>query len=158
MQTVLFYTSKLLRPIFASPYFLFLFFILAAFILLPVQNWKKRAVKWTGITLVLALATLSTPAVSRALTYSWETQLGDSNALAVTGTYDAIVILGGTVDTKTTRGEQIMLGDSAERLTGAVRLFKAGIAPRILVSVGSGYVDQTVKEAPIMANILQTMG
>lgn len=158
MQTFLFYTSKVLRPVFASPYFLFLLFIFIAFVLLPVQNWKKRAVKLTGIALVFGLAAFSAPAVSRSLAYAWETLPGDSNVIGVTGPYDAVVVLGGTVDTATSRGEHIMLGDSAERLTGAVRLFKSGIAPRILVSGGSGYLNQKVKEAPLMAELLETMG
>jgi uncharacterized SAM-binding protein YcdF (DUF218 family) len=158
MQTFLYYLSKILRPIFASPYFVCLLVALIAFIALPVQDWKKRVVKFAGIAAILVLGILSTPAVSRSLVKSWETPLGSSVVLAAGGKYDAILVLGGCVDTMTSVGEQLMLNDAAERLTAAVSLYKGGIAPRILYSGGSGYVDQNIKEAPIAMEILRSMG
>lgn len=158
MQTFLFYLSKILRPILASPYFLCLFFAVVAFIALPTQNWKKRSIKFAGIAILIALSIFSTPIVSRNLAKSWETALGDSNTLAVTGRYDAILVLGGSIDTLTSKGEHIMLNDSAERLTAAVALYKAGIAPRVLFTGGGGYVDKTMKEAPFAGKLLETLG
>jgi len=158
MQTFLFYTSKILRPLFASPYFFALLVALLAFIALPAEGWKRRLVKLAGILALLSLGVFSAPVVSRALARSWETPLGDSAALEASGDFDAILVLGGSVDAETSSGEQIMLNGSAERLTAAARLFKLGIAKRILVSGGSGYVDQSAKEAPLMAALLTTMG
>ena len=158
MQTFLFYISKILRPILASPLLLAILVAFFALIVLPAQTWKKRAIKAAGIAALLALGVFSTPAVARALAKSWETPLGNTNILAVTGKYDAIVVLGGAVDTMTSSGEQLMLNEAAERLTGAVMLYKAGIAPRILWTGGSGYANQTVKEAPLAGRLLETMG
>lgn len=158
MQTFLFYISKILRPILASPYFLSLLVILVALAALPAQTWKKRALKFAGIAVLIALSVFSTPAAARALAESWETPLGDTNTLAVTGKYDAIVVLGGTVDTMTSSGEQLMLTGAAERLTGAVLLYKTGIAPRILWTGGTGQLNQAVKEAPLAGRLLEMMG
>ncbi len=158
MQNVLFYTSKILRPIFASPYFFALVVVFLAFLALPTADWKKRLVKIAGLAVLLALGVCSAPAFANAFAKSWETPLGDSSVLSATGQYDAIVVLGGSVDTLTTTGEHLMLNDSAERLTESARLYKAGVAKKIIVSGGSGYVDQTIKEAPLMAAFLVGMG
>lgn len=158
MQNVLFYTSKILRPIFASPYFFALLVALLSLFALPAADWKRRAVKAAGILVLLALAVCSTPAFARAFVKSWETAAGDSRVLASTGDYDAIVVLGGSVDTMTSAGEHIMLNDTAERLTESADLYRAGIAKRVIVSGGSGYLDQSVKEAPLMAALLVSLG
>jgi uncharacterized SAM-binding protein YcdF (DUF218 family) len=142
----------------ASPYFLSLLAVLICFIALPTQTWKKRAVKFVGIGVILALSVFSTPAVTRMLAKSWETPLGDSKALAASGPYDAILILGGGIDVRNSAGEQLMLNDAAERFTAAATLYKAGIAPRILFSGGSGNLDKTIKEAPYAARLLEAIG
>ncbi len=158
MQTFLFYVSKILRPIFASPYFLSLLAVLVVLILLPAQTWKKRAVKAGGIAVLLALGALSTPVLVRALARSWETPLGSSTTLAVTGSYDAVVVLGGSIDGINSTGEQLMLNDAAERLTAAVMFYQKKIVPRIIFTGGSGHIQEAPKEAPIAGTLLEVMG
>ena len=111
-----------------------------------------------GLLLLLAIGWLW--ASSTAMTADW--LMGQlerdyrPRALAVTPEADAIVVLGGA-----TRGDTHMssLGDlnqAADRLVHAVALYRAGKAPRIVLSGGSRPGGRP--EAQLMQEILEVMG
>lgn len=69
---------------------------------------------------------------------------------------DAIVLLGGAMRGHTHLGTLADMNQQADRLVHAVALFKAGKAPYIIVSGGSGFGDRP--EAEQMHDILVIMG
>lgn len=77
-------------------------------------------------------------------------------ALSVTTRADAIVLLGGAIRGDTHMGTLGDLNQQADRLVYAVALYKAGKAPRIVVT-GGGEPDAR-SEAAIMYDLLQVMG
>jgi uncharacterized SAM-binding protein YcdF (DUF218 family) len=77
-------------------------------------------------------------------------------ALSATAEADAIVLLGGAIRGDTHMGTLGDLNQQADRLVHAVQLFKAGKAPRLLVTGGAPPGART--EAEIMSDLLQVMG
>lgn len=77
-------------------------------------------------------------------------------ALSVAGEADAIVVLGGTTRGDTHLGSYADLNAQADRLTYAATLYRAGKAPLVLFSGGSGTGDRP--EASQVAPYLQLMG
>jgi uncharacterized SAM-binding protein YcdF (DUF218 family) len=130
--------------------------------------WLMRIVGWrrlAGVTLGLAIfqtLALSFPPVSAQLTR----QLEESARTLVAGNqpccYDAIVVLGGGIAPAappyTTEPE---LTDASDRIWLAARMFKAGAAPKIIVSGGS-FVEQqggpATTEAEAMRRFLLDLG
>jgi uncharacterized SAM-binding protein YcdF (DUF218 family) len=109
---------------------------LLALVLLAFR-WRRLAL----IVLVLAVAhvvILSFPLVGDALMGSLERQSRAAEALAPACCYDAIVVLGGGIEAA--HPPQLPdphLNDGADRVWQAARLWKRGVAPRIIVSGGS---------------------
>jgi uncharacterized SAM-binding protein YcdF (DUF218 family) len=93
------------------------------------------------LVLVLAVAhvvILSFPPVSDALMGSLESQSRAAEARAPTCCYDAIVVLGGGIGAAhPPELPYPHLNDGADRVWQAARLWKRGVAPRIIVSGGS---------------------
>ncbi len=77
-------------------------------------------------------------------------------ALSVTADADVIVLLGGAIRGDAHMGTLGDLNQQADRLVHAVSLYKAGKAPRLLVSGGGEAGNRT--EAEIMYELLQVMG
>ena len=77
-------------------------------------------------------------------------------AMSVTATADAIVLLGGAVRGDTHMGTLGDLNQQADRLVHAVALYKAGKAPRLLLTGGGE--PGTRSEAEIMRDLLEVMG
>ena len=77
-------------------------------------------------------------------------------ALSVTARADAIVLLGGAIRGDVHMGSLGDLNQQADRLVHAVALYKAGKAPRLLVTGGGAPGDRS--EAEIMRDLLQVMG
>ena len=77
-------------------------------------------------------------------------------ALSVTARADAIVLLGGAIRGDVHMGSLGDLNQQADRLVHAVALYKAGKAPRLLVTGGGAPGERS--EAEIMRDLLQVMG
>ena len=159
MGTFLFYLSKILRPFLTSPLFLCLFVAALALIALPAVTRWRRVIKGAGLCALLLLALLSLPVVEVTIGRIWETPRGSMRSLSAKGPFDAVVVLGGSVSPRSSNAEHLEFGDSAERLVAAARLYRAGIAPKVLFTGGSGDIaDQKKKEAPYAAAALKLLG
>ena len=159
VQTVIFYLSKLLRPMLASPLFLALLTAVAALVVLKTERRWKRILRAFALAACLLLAFISVPAVASALASLWETERGDAGELAAAGPFDAIVVLGGSTNPKASIAGHIELNGAMERLTAAALLYRAKVAPTILFTGGSGdiaHLDK--KEAPLATELLELMG
>ncbi len=129
--------------------------LLALLALLLVYLDKRRGALWTLSAAFLWLYLLSTGLVADTLMASLERDQRPK-ALSVVPNADVIVVLGGS-----TRGDThySSLGDlnaRADRLVHAVELYKAGKAPRVLVSGGAPRGARS--EAEIMEQLLGVMG
>jgi uncharacterized SAM-binding protein YcdF (DUF218 family) len=109
---------------------------LLALVLLAFR-WRRLAL----LVLVLAVAhvmILSFPPVGDALMGSLEKQSRAAEAAAPPCCYDAIVVLGGGIGAAhPPEMPNPHLNDGADRIWQAARLWKRGIAPRIIVTGGS---------------------
>jgi len=173
MQDFFFTLSKVVRPFLVSPLFLCLFFSLIALILLPAEKKVRKIFKYIALSFCISVAILAMQATTSVLAGLWEAPLGTLETLANIGsvtlsspkpsdvsTFDAIVVLGGSINAAAADDKgRIQTNDSDERIMAAARLYKAGIAPLILVSGGSGNPAWTdKKEAPLMVDLMETMG
>jgi uncharacterized SAM-binding protein YcdF (DUF218 family) len=176
MQDFLFTLSKLVRPFLVSPLFLSIFFSLIALSLLPAEKTVKKILKYTALFFCVSVAILAMQSTTSILAGLWEVPLGTLESLKAGETtnpnsqksenkvdaqpFDAIVVLGGSINAAASDDKgRIQTNDSDERIIAAVRLYQAKVAPKILVSGGSGnpaWPDK--KEAPLMADLLETMG
>jgi uncharacterized SAM-binding protein YcdF (DUF218 family) len=160
METLLFILSKVIVPFF-SPLFLILLAWLVLVLRLPriAENRKYRR-RLLGAWLAMYLVSL--PALAQGLVCLWEIPSAGPPLAADAGggpAWDAVVVLGGTVEPAASAGWQISVNDTAERLESAARLYHAGLAPLIVVSGGSGDIHaQELKEAPIMRRLLEGLG
>jgi len=77
-------------------------------------------------------------------------------AMSATPEAGAIVVLGGAIRGDTHMGTLGDLNQQADRLVYAAALYKAGKAPRLLLTGGGA--DGTRSEAEIMRDLLQVMG
>ena len=159
MGTLMFLISKIMRPLFTSPLCICIILCFWALLLLktssPFQRWLK------GISLgVLMLTTLaSLPIFTRWISRLYEVPLSQIDEVLPRGPYGAILVLGGTVDPVASRPGFVEGNDSFERLTAAASLYRAGAAPLVIVSGGTGSLTFPLqKEAPYMAELLELMG
>lgn len=154
--------SKLL-PLFIYPLGLACVFLVAALVLL-----LGRQVRWAGVAIALALATLlisSNGWVSAGLVSSLENQ-AIALQVATTGLpypelpeADAIVVLGGGIKAPLAPRPWLDLAEEGDRVLYGARLWKAGKAPIIVMSGGRiqwrGTGDS---EAVDMAELATAMG
>lgn len=113
----------------------------------------------SGIITFVCLC-LASPWASHLL-LQWEDPLSKTQDLGFLEdqTFDALVVLGGSVITTAEDFSQVSLNDSAERLFEAARLWRLGYAPLIVLSGGSAEIlDHQQKEAPLMAQLLEDLG
>jgi len=173
MQDFLFTLSKLVRPFLVSPLFLSIFFSLIALAILPAEKTVKKILKYIALFFCVSVAILAMQSTTSVLAGLWEVPLGTLETLKSTGItvppsqdtletpqFDAIVVLGGSINAAASddRG-RIQTNDSDERIIAAFRLYQAKVAPLVLVSGGSGnpaWPDK--REAPLMSDLLETMG
>jgi uncharacterized SAM-binding protein YcdF (DUF218 family) len=129
--------------------------LLGLLALLAMLLRRARTAFWA---LALALGWLylcSTAAVADYLMGTLEDPY-PPKALSVTAGADAIVLLGGAIRGDTHMGTLGDLNQQADRLVHAVALYKAGKAPRLLVTGGAEPGARS--EAEIMYDLLQVMG
>ncbi len=159
MGTVVFYISKILRPLFTSPLCIALILALWAILLLRTRTRFQRWLKGTSLAVLGIVALLSLPIVTRFLSVYYEVPLSQIDEVMTAAPYRAILVLGGTVDPAASRPGLAEGNDSFERLTAAARLYRAGAAPFVIASGGSGSITfPDKKEAPYMAELLALMG
>ena len=159
MGTLAFYISKILRPLFTSPLPLCLFISLWALIALKpcstLHVWLRRI----GMFIILGTILLSLPIMARILSQWYEVKRSYIDEVLARGSYRAILVLGGTVDPVASEPGLVEGNDSFERLIATAALYRAGAAPFVIASGGSGSITfPRQKEAPYMAELLEFMG
>lgn len=130
-------------------------------LLLRLAGWRRLAGATLGVALFQILV-LSFPPVTQLLNLHLEAKAREAVAGNQPCCYDAIVVLGGGISPAappyTTEPE---LNDASDRIWQAARMFKAGAAPRIIVSGGS-FVEQqggpATTEAEAMRRFLLDLG
>ena len=129
--------------------------LLAALALLALWLGRRRL---AGCTLLLAVAWLYLCSTAWFADYLAATLEDDypPTALSVIPAVDAIVVLGGAVRGDTHLGTLGDLNESADRLLHAALLYRAGKAPRVLLSGGGA--PGVRPEAELMAELLEVMG
>ncbi|MDQ8188295.1 YdcF family protein, partial [Pelagicoccus sp. SDUM812002] len=139
------FLSALLYPIFTT---------IVSVALGVVLNWRKKR-KLGGVFIVGGVAYLyffSTTAFSTWLAVGIEKEYGYAE-LSESPQADAILVLGGG----TLQNDiWIELNDSSDRVFNAARLFKAGKAPRVIVTSGGGFSDRPHSQA--MSSFLEELG
>jgi uncharacterized SAM-binding protein YcdF (DUF218 family) len=104
--------------------------------LLALLGWRKLA-RAVAILAVLETAVLSLPAVGDALMAPLESQARSAAAKAAPCCYEVIVVLGGGIAPAIPPWlPDPDLSSSADRLWHAARLYRRGVAPKIIVSGG----------------------
>ncbi|MGB9686313.1 MAG: YdcF family protein [Rectinema subterraneum] len=159
MSTIIFYISKILRPVVASPLFIAIIFSAIALFLLRARSRLQRVIKALALVFLLLVAVISEPFVATGLARLWEYPRSDLDDCLSKGPYAAIVVLGGSLDPVTSKPGAIEGNDSFERLVAAAELYRKGAAPIVIASGGTGslsYADR--REAPFMAEFLELMG
>lgn len=72
---------------------------------------------------------------------------------------DAVVVLTGMVDAKAARGDQVKMGESADRILVGVELVRRNQADYLLIAGGSGDLfDQSISEARILHRFAIRLG
>jgi uncharacterized SAM-binding protein YcdF (DUF218 family) len=136
-----------------------LLLLLAAALMLPPGRGPRR-VRAAGWLLGLALGWLwlwSTPVASDALRAAIESRAGPRLVEQIPAS-DVIVVLGGSIGVaRPPQRPYPELFDASDRLWHAARLYRAGKAPRVLVSGGTGRADLP-PEAPAMRDFLVELG
>ncbi|MEJ5188049.1 MAG: YdcF family protein [Breznakiellaceae bacterium] len=159
MGTLVFYISKILRPLVTSPLAIGLVLSFWAILLLQPRNQFQRWLKGISLSVLILVTLLSLPMVTRLLSRLYETPLSQIEDVMAGAPYTAILVLGGTVEPAASRPGLVEGNDTFERLTAAARLYRAGVAPLVIASGGSGSITfPDKKEAPYMAELLELMG
>ncbi|MCX7655057.1 MAG: YdcF family protein [Treponemataceae bacterium] len=159
MGTLIFYISKILRPLLTSPLGIGMVLSFWVLLLLRGRNQLQRWLKGISLTSLALVTGLSLPIVTRLLSQLYEVPLSQIDDVLAGAPYSAILVLGGTVDPAASRPGLVEGNDSFERLIATARLFRLGIAPTVIASGGSGSITfPDEKEAPYMAELLQLMG
>ena len=72
---------------------------------------------------------------------------------------EAVVVLTGMVDAKAARGEQLELGQAADRILAGVQLVRSEKADYLLIAGGSGDLfDQSISEALMLEGLARQLG
>ena len=153
------FLSKLL-PLLVYPLGLSCVLILGAIVLLPQKVRQGAQLRGPKLLLSLAISLLwlsSTPFCASHLLGSLERQYQAYGSLEALPQADAIVILGGATRSANQTRPYAELGEAGNRLVHGVRLYRAGKAPRVILS--GGRIDWTgnntgTSEAADMANLL----
>ena len=124
-------------------------------------RWQTLA--WTLIALAMACTTAP---VARALFMPLENsaiEIAEETRPSTGARFDAIVLLGGTVravplDTPPDADREPRLAAGAERVLYAARLYREGLAPRIVVTGGRFDGRERESEAESMYRVLRLLG
>jgi len=120
-----------------------------------------RRRKWAGFFLTVGLCILgvaSSPRIGETLLAELE-QRYPPVAVADTPSADAIVVLGGGLNAPLPPRLTVELNQSADRLLHALRLYRAGKAPRIILSGGNVFPQKNIEPESVYASqLLQSWG
>jgi len=110
-----------------------------------------------GLAMIAGLWAASTPLVARWLTASLEAQYP---ALSVDAYQpaDVAILLGGALSPAAAGEPYPDLGEAADRILHAYRIYRAGLAPKILISGGNLFPDGRPSEGQQMADLLVALG
>ena len=149
--------TKLL-PLFVYPLGMVICFLLAAVVLLLVKRKRSASARLLILISLVLLWCSSTQVVAERILYSLERSYPPLS-LEETPSADAIVVLGGVTRGRVPGNGLTDLGDGADRLVHAARLFKAKKAPLLLLSGGNapGYRSEAEDMADILHIQVQTM-
>ncbi len=137
------------------PLSLGLFLLIAGLVL---RRWRPRLGLAATLLGLLVLWVPSTPACSAWLLGSLEAPYPPQTAEAALPA-DAIVVLGGGLSAPAPAHPYPDLNDAADRVLHAARLYRAGKAPRIIVSGGAlPWLGDGGPEAPAMQALLESWG
>lgn len=154
-----FVTLKILATLMLPPASLAIGAVL--WLLLRLLEWRRLAAVAFGLALFQILI-LSFPPVAGLLIGQLEEKAHELMAGNQACCYDAIVVLGGSIAAAAPPyAIEPDLNDASDRIWQAARMFKAGAAPRIIVSGGS-FVEQqggpATTEAEAMRRFLLDLG
>jgi len=159
MGTLAFYISKILRPLVTSPLPISLVIALWALMALKPRSTLYVWLRRIGMFIILGTIALSLPIMARILSQWYEVKRSHIDEVLARGPYRAILVLGGTVDPVASEPGLVEGNDSFERLIATAALYRAGAAPLVIASGGSGSITfPRQKEAPYMAELLEFMG
>ena len=146
----MFYLSKLL-PVFVSPLGIVLLLLAGAVLL---RRWKNLAIA----AAFAVVAVFSSSAVSQALMRSLEDAFPYKGVGALPEA-DAIVALGGNIHVPNRSRPASELTEASDRLLHALRLYRAGKAPRIVITGGSiSFLGGRIAEALVGRDLLREWG
>jgi uncharacterized SAM-binding protein YcdF (DUF218 family) len=149
------YVSKIL-PLFVMPLGLALVLLLVALLFLR-RGWKKTASGLLTVT-ALGLWLASTPFVAQELYRSLERQHPPVSLAEVPAT-DCIVLLGGAVGPALPPRTDIEMGEAVDRVYKTAQLYRAGKAPRIIVTAGNQpWSESPWVEAELLRDLLIQWG
>jgi uncharacterized SAM-binding protein YcdF (DUF218 family) len=132
-------------------------------IVLALLGWKKVARVVAGLA-VLQAALLAMPPVADLLIEPLQNEARAAAAKAPPCCYEAIVVLGGGVTPAVPPWRPVPdLGSAANRVWHAARLYRQGLAPKVIVSGGNllgeyGGVHPASTEAAAMTQLLTDLG
>jgi uncharacterized SAM-binding protein YcdF (DUF218 family) len=128
-------------------------------LLVALLLWRRRGLAFALVLLGLGvLGIASSPAFSNYLCASLERHYAPVPP-AESPPADAIVVLGGGISAAAVPGLDLDLGDTADRVRHAARLFLAAKAPVVIASGGVlPWLSVAGPEAPLMAQLLREWG
>ncbi|MGH6923661.1 MAG: YdcF family protein, partial [Propylenella sp.] len=148
------YLSKLL-PVFVYP--LGAAIVLGALALALLFLGYLRTARWLLAAILAALWVVSTPLFANWITVRLEGRF-PPQAVDALPAVDAIILLGGVLDRPASGTIPADLGEAADRLLHAARLFRAGKAPRIVVTGGNLPWTGGAPESETLAELLIELG
>ena len=144
-----FILSKILE--FAITPICWVFALLIATLLVKRQPLKKRLL----ITTMIVFYFFSNKFIVNEIIVRWEIPAMEDTAIH--GKYDVAIVLGGMTGYDD-RMQRIQFQHGADRLFQALKLYKQGIVKKILLDGGSGSLDRSDIEAPILRDYLLQVG
>ncbi len=152
-MTVFFYLSKFLTIfLFPLPFCILLSLFLISF---KIKGFKNKVLAFLPVGLLWLASSFP---VCQSLVSSLEKEFPPVQIEKLEQA-DAIVVLGGMINTVSQFPERVELTGSADRLTDSILLFKAGKGKYVLFTGGSGIVfEQESKEASFAKQFLVSFG
>ncbi|WP_246843725.1 YdcF family protein [Leptospira biflexa] len=152
MESFFFILSKVLT-IFLYP--LPVFFLLCFYLLFRIKSGKT---KFLFFIICLFLYLASSSFIANRLVTELEKEYPPIS-LQATPKVDVAIVLGGMIQTISSVKARPELTDSADRITDAIRLYKAGKVKKILFTGGSGLLlSDTYREADLAKSLFIDLG
>jgi uncharacterized SAM-binding protein YcdF (DUF218 family) len=132
-------------------------FALAALVLvaIAVACGARRSGAASIFVLVLLLWAASTPLLAQWATRTLEAQYAPQSVQSYRPA-DVIILLGGVLSPPGEGEPYPDLGEAADRAVHALRLYKAKLAPKILISGGNVFPDGRMSEGQSLAELLES--